>query len=523
MPTPIKSAIEQPEEAVDRPLPPAVAMRRIVRLEQQRAHRRRQRQRDDQRNDGGAGDGQRELPIELPGNAGDEHRRHEYGAKNQRDGDQRRADFVHALARGFARMQARRDIALDVLDHDDGVIDHDADRQHQPEQRQIVEREAERRHEEERADQRYRYGDQRNDRRAPGLQEHDHHQHDEHDRLADGLDHGVDRLLDELGRIEENGVFDPRREPLRQFVHQVFDALGSGQRVRAGALEDGERDRRIVVEIGIRGVIERRQLDLGDVLEPHHRAGRLLDDDRGELVGIGQPPERLHRNLEGARMRDRRLIEHAGGDLDVLPLQRVGDVGRGQPERLQAVGIEPHPHRIVAGAEHDDRADAVDAGHRVGHFERGVIGDEQRVARLVGRIQVHDHHQIGRAFCTVTPILRTSAGSRGCGDGDAVLHLHLRDIEIGAEIEADRDREAPVGGRVRRHVDHVLDAVDLLLHRRDHGRGHDFGAGARILAGDADQSAARSRDIARSAAARTTPRRGSRRRSRSPRQRSAGR
>ena len=52
------------------------------------------------------------------------------------------------------------DIALDVLDDDDGVVDHDADRQHQAEQRQIVEREAERRHQEEGADQRHRDGDQ---------------------------------------------------------------------------------------------------------------------------------------------------------------------------------------------------------------------------------------------------------------------------------------------------------------------------------------------------------------------------
>ena len=90
------------------------------------------------------------------------------------------------------------DIALDVLDHDDGVVDHDADRQHQPEQRQIVEREAEHRHEEERADQRHRNGDDRDDRRAPGLQEQDDDQNDEDDRLDDRLLHRVDRLLDEL-------------------------------------------------------------------------------------------------------------------------------------------------------------------------------------------------------------------------------------------------------------------------------------------------------------------------------------
>jgi hypothetical protein len=170
-----------------------------------------------------------------------------------------------------------------------------------------------------------------------------------------------------------------------------------------------------------------------------------------------------------------------------LRLQRIGDVGRGQPERLQAIGIEPHAHGIVAGAEYRDRTDAIDAGDRVGHLERGVIGDEQRIARLVGRIKVHDHHQIGRTFLhNDTDIAHVGRQPRR-RDGDTVLHLHLRDIEIGAELEADRDREASVRGRVGRHVDHVLDAVDLLLDRRHHRRGHDLGAGAGILAGDADQ------------------------------------
>ena len=76
-------------------------------LSSKRAQRRRQRQRHDQRNDGRAGDGQRELTIELPGNAGDERGRHEHRAQHQRDRDQRGADLVHALDRRFARLQAR--------------------------------------------------------------------------------------------------------------------------------------------------------------------------------------------------------------------------------------------------------------------------------------------------------------------------------------------------------------------------------------------------------------------------------
>ena len=110
------------------------------------------------------------------------------------------------LTRGFARRQAGGDVALDVLDHDDGVVDHDADRQHQAEQRQVVQREAEQRHEEERADQRDRDGDDRDDGGAPGLQEQDDDQHDQEDRLADRLLHRLDRLLDELGRIVDDGV-----------------------------------------------------------------------------------------------------------------------------------------------------------------------------------------------------------------------------------------------------------------------------------------------------------------------------
>ena len=116
--------------------------------------------------------------------------------------------------------------------------------------------------------------------------------------------------------------------------------------------------------------------------------------------GSVETAERLHRDLERAGLVDRRLIEHAGGDLDVLALQRADDVAGGQAERLQAVGIEPDPHRIVAAAEHRDRADAVDAGERILDLERGVVGDEQRVARLVGRIQVHDHHQVGRGLAS---------------------------------------------------------------------------------------------------------------------------
>ena len=247
-------------------------------------------------------------------------------------------------------------------------------------------------------------------------------------------------------------------------VAMMFFAVASA--FEPGRWKTAKRHRRIAVEIGIRRIVLRGELDARHVLEPDHGARRLLDHDVGELVGIGEAPERLHRDLECALLRHRRLIEHAARDLDVLRLQRQHDVARGQAERLQPIGIEPDAHRIVAAAEHGDRADAVDARQRVGDLERGVVGDEQAVARLVGRIEVHDHHQVGRALGHRDADVAHVGGKSRLRDRDAILHLHLRDVEIGAEIEGDRDGEAAVRRRIRRHVDHVLDAVDLLLDRR---------------------------------------------------------
>src|SRR5581483_2013203 len=78
-------------------------------------------------------------------------------------------------------------------------------------------------------------------------------------------------------------------------------------------------------------------------------------------------------------------------------------------------------------------------------------------------------------------------------DRDPVLDQHLRLVEIGAELERDRQLHLTVGRALRGHVEHVLDTVHLLLDRgrdrlrddlrrragirraHDHRRRHDVG------------------------------------------------
>ena len=120
--------------------------RRVVRLQDHGRERGRQSQRDEQRDHGRGRDRQRELLVELPRDPAHERRRHEHGDEHERDADQCAADLVHREVRRLARRHAGAQVTFRVLDDDDRVVDDDADREHEAEHRQVVQREAERRH-----------------------------------------------------------------------------------------------------------------------------------------------------------------------------------------------------------------------------------------------------------------------------------------------------------------------------------------------------------------------------------------
>ena len=75
----------------------------------------------------------------------------------------------------------------------------------------------------------------------------------------------------------------------------------------------------------------------------------------------------------------------------------------------------------------------------------------------------------------------------GHRDGDAILYQHLRRIEIGTEFESDAQRHVAVARALRRHVEHVLNAIDLLLNRRRHRFRNDLCICAGIVGRDLDR------------------------------------
>src|SRR5690606_10976281 len=101
------------------------------RLENGGAQRGREGQRQEGREENGHGHRHRELAVDDAHGPAHESQRQEHRDQHQRDPDDGAADLRHGSLGGlFGRQAFGGHDALDVLDHHDGVVDEDPDRQH---------------------------------------------------------------------------------------------------------------------------------------------------------------------------------------------------------------------------------------------------------------------------------------------------------------------------------------------------------------------------------------------------------
>ncbi len=128
---------------------------RLVALENAGAQHGSQCQRHEARDQDCNGDRGGELAEHAADDATHEEDGYENGDKRQRDRDDGEADLARARERRFERLHPFFDMADDVLQHHDGVVDDEAHRQGQGEQGDVVDRVAEDVHRRERADERY--------------------------------------------------------------------------------------------------------------------------------------------------------------------------------------------------------------------------------------------------------------------------------------------------------------------------------------------------------------------------------
>ncbi len=301
--------------------------------------------------------------------AGDEGHRQQRGDHGEGGEDGGAAHLVdRARNDGFEAIVVEAHAAVNVFHHHDGVVDQDADRENQREQRHPVQREAPGPRSEQRGRQRQQHRGADDQRLAAA----DGEQHQQHYRAG-----GEDQLLDQLlGLVVGSGAVVAGDADLDSFgqdaamqrVHALDYLFGNVDRVFARFLGDGQRHRREGLALvgpvraaRARGVpdITRRLVgagnDAGHVRHVDRATLRYADHQLLDVLGAGEEGAGLHQDFLVARH------QRAGRLHRVGHLQRVTDVLRRHVEGRHAVRVHQHPHRAAGAAEGGDFAGAGDA------------------------------------------------------------------------------------------------------------------------------------------------------------------
>ncbi len=340
----------------------------------------------------------------------------------------------------------------DVLDDDDGVVDEDADREDEREQRDAVQRVAVQVEHEQRQRERDGDGHHHDERLAPAERDPDEDRH-RHDRDAHVIQEFVALLRGSFAVVagDLHVHVGGHQRPLERFhlgLHAVRDRDGVG----AGSLGHRERDgrhrampARVVAHVGRRVGIAVG--DRGDVGESDGAAGAGCDDHITQL----RDGLETHASLERAGLA---IDERAGG-----PGARVAPDGGTDHQRVDAVDLQPGRVDLDAGHARP----AADDGHlrHVGHFLDGVVQLRRQQPQLVvvvtGRPERHaeNRHVVDRAELDEGP-LRTRWNLVDVAV-QLLVQAHHRPLLVLADLEADDDQRP---ARTRRGV-HVLDAGNL--------------------------------------------------------------
>ena len=110
-------------------------------------------------------------------------------------------------------------------------------------------------------------------------------------------------------------------------------------------------------------------------------------------------------------------------------------------------------------------------------------------------IEADDDEEVAHRLVHLHALLLHFLRKQRHGERDFVLHLHLRDVRIGAAFEGDGERQRARRGALRLDVAQVVDAVELLLDDLRDGVFERLGRSAGISRDDADGRRREAREL----------------------------
>ena len=400
----------------------------------------RHRDRDDQPQ-------QHELPLPV-----DQGHRQEDDHRRQRGGGDRQRDLSRALQGRPATPHAALVQAVDVLGHDHRVVHQQADRDHQPQERDHVEGLAEEVHRDHRDDhgERDREGDDERHPQPAEEEEEDDHREDRPDPAA--RQEHPHRVADDLARAHDH-VDVERREPRvpGQFRDHPLHLARHLQRVRVALLLHLDRVGRQAVDPHPVLVVGHVVAHRGDVAQAH----RVGDPHVADVLGRGVPRHRPQQQLPVAG------ADVAGRQREVVAGQVLGDLEDVQTRRLDPLPVELDQHLPL---EHPLGVDGGHAGQAL-ELEDDLVPDQVvDVRRLLLDDQADHGHRHPGVVVLADEDLLDVLGHPPAGALDPVPDLAVGDVHVRPVREA-QEHLGEADAAVRVLVLQPADRRQFLLQR----------------------------------------------------------
>ena len=334
-----------------------------VSARQPRGQHRAQRQGHERRDHDRDGEHEAELREQPARDAGQKGNGQEHRNQGRRRGQDREEHLPGSDHGRGERLHALGALPVDVLDHDDRVVDDHAGRENQGQERQDIDREPEQPDRGHGPDQRDGDGHRRNQRRAngPHKEEDDHDDNADSDAKADNhFAHGAANESRIVRDLDDLDIVQAPVQALDGPVDRSRDLDGVGFRPPDDAEADHLATVQQAVALRLRRAIEGlRHVAQPDIVaqgEPFHVGGT---PDRG----IGAHQKKLIARFEAPR---RHVQTGASQDLgDVIDRQAIA----GEPHRL-----DDDPQHPLLIAEQRDRGDTRDRRQLGGDVILGEAG-----------------------------------------------------------------------------------------------------------------------------------------------------
>ena len=317
---------------------------------------------------------------------------------------------------------------MDVFDHDDGVVHHEADGNRDGHERQIVEAVTEQIHDPDGAGQGQRHGDIGDERGPEAAQKQEDDHHDEGDADQQGKFHVMDRRADGGAAVVEHANFHAGRHPAFQLRQHGANAVESFDHIGPGLFLDDDQNGVIgpgpTTEHAVFHPFDR----LTEGIEPERDVAALLEDDLLIGFGVGQLA------VDDNGVRDLRAVEAADGEVHIRLAQQGADILQTDIGRGQRAGIHLHADGGFFGTADGGLADAIHlvqllAEDFIGKFKnlglrQGVGGEGQHHDGGIGRI----HFAVGRGAGEVD-------GQVGGGGVDGGLDIVGGGLDFPVEVK----------------------------------------------------------------------------------------